>query len=89
MSKLLYTLTWLGAQPTIADIQAKYHLKHDDLDSDYGVVLIDPQAQQYAVMIEAAAVERIMGRRIEGDPAIKGPYSNPPIEPFNLQDDDS
>jgi hypothetical protein len=88
MSKLLYTLTWSGAQPTVADIEAHYHLDHADIDHDYGVVLIDPQAQQYAVMLEESAVERISGSRIERDPGIKGPYSNPPVEPFGLQEDE-
>jgi CO/xanthine dehydrogenase Mo-binding subunit len=49
----------------------------EELDSEFGVVPIDPDNHLYTVMVDeqtgAAAAER---------PDVDGPYSNPRIEPF-------
>lgn len=87
MSKLLYTLTWADGKPTVDDVRHKYGLDADAIDSDYGIIPIDLAANQYAIMLEESALERITGKRVE--PSIRGPYANPPVEPFGLQEDDS
>ncbi|MEV0755925.1 hypothetical protein [Streptosporangium sp. NPDC050280] len=58
--------------------QAMRHLKlpEDDVDTDYGLVLIDPDQGLYGLRVSEAAARRV-------DPkAGGGPYSDPRIEPY-------
>jgi hypothetical protein len=52
-------------------------LDEEEIDSESGVVPIDPAQNLYAIMVEESA-----SARIEKGPDVEGPFANPPIEPF-------
>jgi hypothetical protein len=80
MSKLLYTITWDGDAPTIKQVSSRYGLNPDEIDQEFGVILIDPDIHRYSIMIEETAALRLQGQS-QPNP-IEGPYANPRIEPF-------
>lgn len=80
MSKMLYSINWTGSKPTLEQIANRFGFDKKDLDEDFGVVEIDPQDNLYSILVEENAVVP----KEEGD--IKGPFSNPRIEPFGLEE---
>src|SRR5215218_878952 len=91
MARRLMEIRRLGPAPTVDEIRAEYGLSDADLDSEYGVVLVDPRDGTYAIRVEESAVEKL---RPAGGPGIKGarhpsgresetrgPHSDPRIEP--------
>ncbi|MBG0829999.1 hypothetical protein HS041_19710 [Planomonospora sp. ID67723] len=66
----------LPPEATLAQAIERLGLSEDDVDTGYGLVLIDPTQDLYGLRVTEAAARRI-------DPAMgEGPYSDPPIEPF-------
>lgn len=55
-----------------------------DFDHGHGLIEVDPRDHTYTVLADAAAVERV-----RGDSRIRGPYSNPKIQPFGPPPDDA
>ncbi len=80
MSKMLYTINWVGEKPTIKQVAQKFGFEEKDLDEDFGVVEIDPQDNLYSILVEETAVVPKDEKNIEG------PFSNPRIEPFDLKE---
>lgn len=80
MSKLLYNINWSGEKPTLEQVAEKFGFDKNDLDEDFGVVEIDPQDDLYSIMVEESAIGQ------KDTENIKGPFSNPRIEPFDLQE---
>jgi hypothetical protein len=75
----LYTLIFEGRKkPKLRQIAEKLHIVETDLDPEFGVVLIDPDKQQYCIMIDAEVL-----KKIDPDSEIQGPFSNPRIEPMD------
>lgn len=62
---------------TLADVQQQLGVSEDEIDSDFGVVNLDPDEHLYAVMVDERAAARLTD-----EPDVKGPYANPRIEPF-------
>ena len=85
MPRVLYNVRWPNGPPTIDQICEKYCFSPDELDGDYGVVEIDPQDHLYSILVDDTAIARVehewdaAGKRDKG---LKGPFSNPMIEPF-------
>jgi len=82
MSKLLYTIMWDKQPLTVDTFSKEFDVALNEIDRDFGVVEIDPQAHLYAVMIEEAAANRLSGKQSSADNRVSGPYDNPVIEPF-------
>ncbi len=80
MSKMLYSVNWKGEKPSLEQVAKKYGFKTDDIDQDFGVVEIDPQDNLYSILVEEDAVAPKAAKDI------KGPFSNPRIEPFDLEE---
>jgi len=80
MSKMLYSINWTGEKPTLEQVAQKFGFEKKDLDEDFGVVEIDPQDNLYSILVEETA---IVPKDKEN---IKGPFSNPRIEPFGLEE---
>ncbi len=80
MSKMLYSINWTGEKPTLEQVAQKFGFKKKDLDDDFGVVEIDPQDNLYSVLVEETAIVPKDAKNI------KGPFSNPRIEPFDLKE---
>ncbi len=80
MSKILYSINWKGENPTLEQVAKKFGFDKKDLDEDFGVIEIDPQDNLYSILVEENAIVP------EDEKDIKGPFSNPRIEPFDLKE---
>jgi hypothetical protein len=80
MSKMLYSVNWEGEKPSLEQVAKKYGFKTNDIDQEFGVVEIDPQDNLYSILVEENAVV------LKDAKNIKGPFSNPRIEPFGLEE---
>ncbi len=66
----------LPSQATLEQAMRRLDLDQEEVDTGYGLVLIDPDQDLYALRVTEAAARRI-------DPeAAGGPYSDPRIEPY-------
>jgi hypothetical protein len=77
MGKLMLTLTLDPAEATVEGVRRKLGLDEEALDSDFGVVAVDPDNHRYAVMVDDEVAARVAGTR-----GVEGPFANPRIEPF-------
>ena len=80
MSKMIYSINWKGKTPTLTEVAKKLGFDKKDLDEDFGVVEVDPQENLYSILVEETAVVP------KDEKDIEGPFSNPRIEPFGLED---
>lgn len=64
---------------TLQEIQQQFGLADAEVDHEFGVVEIDPEDHLFAFM-----VDENKAAQVSSDPnwSIKGPFSNPKIEPF-------
>lgn len=86
MTKVMVTIQAPEGPPTLDAVIERYQLGPDDIDSDFGVVEIDPADHLYVILVEPDAATRI--KPADGwDTA--GPYSNPRIAPFGPPEADS
>jgi hypothetical protein len=85
MEKVLYSITWEGTEPpTIEDVLHLYDITEEDIDPEFGIVEIDPDLCLYTIRVSIKVAQRLSG--YEG--LLKGPYSDPKIEPMDLQEDE-
>jgi hypothetical protein len=79
MGKVMMTIATPGPSPSMEDIKQQFNLDDDEIDADFGVVEIDPDAHLYTVLVEEQA-----STKIQPTPEWKttGPYANPRIAPF-------
>ena len=85
MEKVLYSFNWQGEEaPSAEDLERKFNLKKSNLDLEFGIVLIDPEKSLYSILVDRDVAIKLSG--YEGD--LRGPYSNPRIEPMNLQEEE-
>jgi len=64
-------------EANVAEVRRKMKLAPEQIDNSFGVVCIDPKNNLYAVMVDEKASQELSGQK-----GVKGPYSNPRIEPF-------
>ncbi|MFF3437496.1 hypothetical protein [Streptosporangium sp. NPDC002721] len=65
----------LPPDATLAQAMRRLELPEEDVDTDYGLVLIDPDQGLYGLRVSETAARRVA-------PAGEGPYSDPRIEPY-------
>jgi hypothetical protein len=82
MAKLLASIRWPGAAPTVSELCSRYHLAEADFDQAFGVVEVDPEQHLFGVLLEEAAANKLGSA---GFPEISSPQSNPRIDTFDLQ----
>ena len=73
----MLTLQLDPAEASAEHVRRKLKLDDAALDPDFGVVEIDPAGHKYAVLVDEDVAENI-----QGTADVKGPFSNPRIEPF-------
>ncbi len=76
--KVLVTLHGRNIEPTVEELMSEFGLTADELDTEYGVQMIDPAAGDYVVLVDQVAAQRIASEYAE----VSGPYSDPKIETF-------
>jgi hypothetical protein len=73
---MLLVTVRLPPRATLAQAMRHLELPEEEVDTGYGLVLIDPDQGLYGLRVSEAAARRI-------DPAMgEGPYSDPRIEPY-------
>jgi hypothetical protein len=77
MTKHMMTLRLDPAEANLAGVSRKLNLKGDEIDPNFGVVSINPAENLYAILVDEAA-----STKLQGSEGVKGPYSNPKIEPY-------
>jgi hypothetical protein len=77
MAKNMVTLRLDPAEANLAAVSRKLHLSNDEIDPHFGVVCISPGENLYTILVEESA-----SKKLQGNEEMKGPYSNPKIEPF-------
>jgi hypothetical protein len=73
----MVTLRLDPSKATLAELQAKYQLRPDQVDPKFEVVSVRPEDHLYAGLVD----ERV-ANRIEGAAYVVGAFSNPKIETF-------
>jgi hypothetical protein len=77
MAKQMLTLTRDLPGASLDVVKKELGLSDEEVDADFGLVEIDPDAHRYAILVEEEAASRVGGA-----PGVEGPFANPPIEPF-------
>ena len=85
MARVLLNLKWEGEPPTLDAVAERYGIDPADLDSEFGVIEIDPDEHLYTISIERSAAERV-SKEFEGSDEVEGPFGDVRIEPFDLQE---
>ena len=79
MTKVMVTIRADDEPPTLDEVVERYQLGPDDIDTDFGIVEVDPDDRLHVVLVSEAAAARIQ----PGDGWVtEGPFANPRIEPF-------
>jgi hypothetical protein len=78
MADVMYTIEVLGAKPTMAQAARTLQVQESDLDSNFGVVLIDLKRGLYTVRIR----EQSGANPDTTNPRLKGPFADPGIGHF-------
>jgi hypothetical protein len=73
----MLTLKLHPRKATVAAVCRQLKLAPEQIDPDFGVVNIDPKKNLYTILVEEKAALKLGGKQ-----GVKGPYSNPRIEPF-------
>ena len=77
METLIVALTLDPRKATLKQIQAKYGLSSNEVDTNYGVVSVNPDEHLYTILVTEQAAHRLKGLA-----DVVGVYSNPRIETF-------
>jgi hypothetical protein len=81
MAKVMMTIHAPEGTPSLQEISSKFGLELGEIDEDFGVVAIDPERNDYTILVEQGATQKIKANE-HWD--VSGPYSNPRIETFGL-----
>lgn len=77
MGRVLLTVQMEPAPASLDEVCNRLDVSESQVDSDFGVVEIDPHQHLYAVRIDEEAVPH--ATRAQG---VEGPYADPRIEPM-------
>lgn len=81
MAKIMMTIHAPQGSPTLQEVIQRYAIEPDEIDSQFGVVPTDPDRNEYTILIEQSAANKVSPNQ---DWDVSGPYSNPIIETFDL-----
>ena len=78
---VMLTVKLPAEDATLGEARRRLGLDDDEVDEEFGLVLLDPAEELYAVLVSADAGARAAAAS-GGAGGTGGPYANPPIEPF-------
>jgi len=82
MGSVMFQFPWAGRPPTLAEAADRFDLRAGELDERYGVVLVDPTASLYVVLIDDSAAGRVLSNLTDDQIAAgAGMFANPQIDP--------
>ena len=79
---VMVTVTMPPEDASMETAMAQLGLAPEEVDTDFGLVALDPETGTYALLVAQAAGERVTAKDGADQPAAGGPFSNPVIEPF-------
>ena len=82
MQKLLFSIKWEDGQPSTEQICEKYGFEPQEIDSQYGIIEIDPEDNLFSILVDQEAAQRVREQLGDDDEGIDGPFSNARIAPF-------
>ena len=80
----MLTLKLDPREASVEKVRRKLHLKKEEIDSDYGVVPINPKENLFVVLVEPETAARV-----SNEEWVQGPFANPKIEAFGPPKRDS
>lgn len=86
MAKVMMTIHAPQGSPTLQEVMRQYGIEPHEIDQQFGVVPIDPEKNDYTILIEQSAAQKVSPSQ-KWD--VSGPYSNPSIDTFDLPDSKS
>jgi len=75
----MITLTWADSVPTIREVRSRFGLAAGEIDEQFGIVEIDPDAKSYTILVDSSAAKRVSGAF---EKQVQGPFANTRIAPF-------
>jgi hypothetical protein len=83
MGMVLFQFQQSGSKPTLNTLYRRFGFRAGEVDREYGVVLVDSEADMYVALVDEEAQGRVEPR-LPDDAAERGIgfFSNPRIEPF-------
>ena len=80
---VLYNFTWQGSlPPDIEEVLEKYRLAKSDIDSNFGIIEIDPEKRLFSMSVKALSTNKL-----DSFNDLEGPFSNPAIGTFEFDDE--
>jgi hypothetical protein len=82
MGTVMFQFPWPGRQPTLVEVAERYGVREDQLDAQYGVVLVDPQASLYVALLDKTETDRVQSSLSQEELDVgAGVFVDLPIEP--------
>jgi hypothetical protein len=78
----LLTLIHHGDRPSVEEAARHFNLRPEDLDQQYGIILINPTESQYSIRVVADRIPTTSPAPTDST----GPFADPPIAPFGRPD---
>jgi hypothetical protein len=90
MQTMMLQFKHRGLAPSVDEVRRLFNLNLDEIDTQFGVIAIDPAEGVYTVLVAATASERVKAvlATRPRDP-VEGLFANPKIEPFGLPQNDN
>lgn len=79
---VMVTVTMPPEDASLETAMAQLGLVAEEVDAEFGLVPLDPDAGTYALLVAQEAGERVTAAETAGEPGVRGPFSNPVIEPY-------
>jgi hypothetical protein len=83
MARMLLTVTWPGERPSLREVCEKYGLRPHEVDEDFGMIEIDPDAHLYTLRVDQDAAARVS--EAYGD-EVDGPFGDVRIGPMDARE---
>lgn len=77
MSKVMMTIKRSPGTASLKSVTQDLGLGESDIDANFGVVAVDPDADLYAILVDEGVAGKLGHAK-----TVEGPFANPKIEPF-------
>ena len=82
MAKLMFQFHEPRGIPTLDDVCQRFGFTRSEVDPEFGVIAVDPDAHLFVVRVDERAQQRVSGAEATDPSGETGTFSDPKIEPF-------